>query len=325
MTHSFQPPIDLHALRAFVMVGRTGNITRAAQRLHRSQPAISLQIKTLNEAVGLTLLQRTPQGMELTADGAALLPLAEKVLGAVGDFASTAAALNRTIRGTLRVGTILDPGFTRLGAFLLRLATTCPQIHTVLQQHTSGAVLLRLERGDLDVGFFLNPPGEPLPGAIINRTLTRFTYRVLAPTGWEAKVHGKDWKSLAALPWLQTPRTSVHHRLLERVFGPRSLTGIEPNWTALVDQESSMLDLVRSGMGLSLVRESIATHESRTGGLAMADKVALDCELSLLYRAELATDPVVMAALDALDEVWDPDFILSDQEGDSNAARTPDY
>src|SRR3990167_1852250 len=112
------PTVDPQTLRAFVAVAREGNVSRAALRLHLSQPAVSLQLKTLAEATGLALFTRTPQGMALTHDGAALLPMAERALATLADFGQAAAALHTTVRGTLRIGTILDPEFTRLGAFL---------------------------------------------------------------------------------------------------------------------------------------------------------------------------------------------------------------
>ena len=79
-------PPDLQTLRAFVAVAREGNVSRAAERLHLSQPAVSLQLKSLATHTGLLLFTRTPQGLALTRDGAALLPHAEKTLSAANDF-----------------------------------------------------------------------------------------------------------------------------------------------------------------------------------------------------------------------------------------------
>lgn len=297
-------PIDPQVLRTFTTVARIGNITRAAQCLHRSQPAISLQLKNLSKITGLQLFHRTHQGMELTVAGAALLPLADRALDALHAFSTTAAALHTDTRQRLRVGTILDPEFTRLGSFLHCLGQSFPDIDTALQQEVSGEVLARVERGELDIGFYLNAPDAPPSRHLMRRTLTRFTYLVLAPVGWESKVHGQDWAALASLPWIATPPSSVHNRLQRRVFGPDSLTGLEPLRVALVDQEPSMLDLVRSGMGLSLVRESIAIHEAQTRGLVIADRVSLDCELSVVCLAERAGEPSISAALDTLAGIW---------------------
>jgi DNA-binding transcriptional LysR family regulator len=297
-------PVDPQNLRAFAAVAREGSVSRAALRLHLSQPAVSLQLKALAQAAGLQLFSRTPQGMALTHDGAALLPLAEKALAALADFAHAASAMHATVRGLLRIGTILDPEFTRLGAFLKQMAESCPQVTTELRQGMSGDVLARIGRGELDVGFFLDLPENPVGAPYQLRTLTRFTYRVLAPAGWGPQVRGKDWKALAALPWLDTPPASAHQRLLCRVFGPGSLTGLQHRRVALVDQEASMLDLVKSGVGLSLVRDAIAMREAQAHGLVIADQVALPCDLRFVCLAERAADPVLLSAWAALEGVW---------------------
>ena len=307
-------PTDLQALRAFVAVAREGNVSRAAQHLHRSQPAVSLQLKSLAASTGLLLFTRTPQGLALTRDGAALLPHAEKALAAAADFGHAAQRLHSTVRGTLRIGTILDPEFTRLGAFLRQLVEAAPQVDTELRQGMSGEVLAQLARQELDVGFYLGDPNvawSKLPQAqaeppqiaplFESRVLTRFAYRVVAPAGWGPQVLGRDWRGLAALPWLATPPASAHHRLLADVFEP---LGVEPHRVALVDQEASMLDLVKSGVGLSLVRDSIAIRESQAHGLVIADRASLDCMLSFVCLSARRDIAVVASAWDALRVVW---------------------
>ena len=296
--------LDLQILRAFVLAAREGSVSRAAERLHLTQPAVSLQLKRLAEETGLQLFTRTPHGLALTADGAALLPQAERVLSAVGDLQQAARNLQGTVRGALRIGTILDPEFTRLGVFLRELVESAPQIETELRHGMSGTVLAQVLRGELDVGFHLDTDDDgeaPAPAPLAARTLTRFTYRVVAPAGWGPQVLGRDWKALAALPWLGTPPESAHHRLLHKVFGP---LGLSPRRAALVDQEASMLDLLKSGVGLSLLRDSIAIRESQSHGLVMADRVQLDCALRFVSLAARRNEPVIASAWNALARAW---------------------
>lgn len=295
--------LDLQILRAFVLAAREGNVSRAAERLHLTQPAVSLQLKRLAEETGLQLFTRTPHGLALTADGAALLPQAERVLSAVGDLQQAARNLQGTVRGALRIGTILDPEFTRLGVFLRELVESAPQIETELRHGMSGTVLAQVLRGELDVGFHLDADegDAATPAPLAARTLTRFTYRVVAPAGWGPQVLGRDWRALAALPWLATPPESAHHRLLEKVFGP---LGLSPRRVALVDQEASMLDLLKSGVGLSLLRDSIAIRESQSHGLVMADRVQLDCALRFVSLAARRNEPVIASAWNALARAW---------------------
>jgi DNA-binding transcriptional LysR family regulator len=289
--------MDLTQLRAFVTVAQEGNLTRAAERLHLTQPAVSLQIKSLQTELQLQLFARTPSGMSLTDDGAKLLPYAERVMASVAEFRQGADALHTTVSGTLAIGTILDPEFTRLGAFLKRLVETYPQLSTELQHGMSGWVLQQVKSGALDVGFYLGTPGREFH----SQTLTSFTYNVVAPQGWKSRVAGKDWPALARLPWIWTPPESAHHRLLTRIFNQYKVV---PNKVALVDQEPSMLDLVKSGVGLSLVRESIALREAHAHGLVIADAVSLSTELSFITLAKRKNEAMIAAVFDLLNKLW---------------------
>ena len=72
--------MELYQLRSFIAVAELAHLTRAAERLHVSQPALSAQIKALEDELGVHLFERTPAGMTLTAAGKRLLPEAAKVL-----------------------------------------------------------------------------------------------------------------------------------------------------------------------------------------------------------------------------------------------------
>jgi len=289
--------MDIIQLRAFVTVAYEGNLTRAAERLHVTQPAVSLQIKSLQTALNLMLFSRNASGMALTDDGAKLLPYAERVLASFNEFRQGADSLHTTLSGSLAIGTILDPEFTRLGVFLKRLVETYPQLSTELRHGMSGWVAQEIKAGALDVGFYLGMPGKEFH----SQTLTSFTYNVVAPQGWKARVTGKDWPTLAKLPWIWTPAESIHHRLLTKIFSQYRLT---PNKVALVDQEPSMLDLVKSGVGLSLIRESIALREAHAHGLVIADQVTLTSELSFICLAKRKNEAVVEAVFALLAALW---------------------
>lgn len=179
--------MDLTQLRAFVTVASEGKLTRAAARLHLSQPAVSLQLKALQTSLRLQLFTRTATGMVLTEDDDKLLPLAQKVIAASDALHRAAKALHSTLSGTLAIGTILDPEFTRLGAFLKRLVEAYPHITTRLQQGMSGWVRDQIKQGALDAGYYLGPPGPEF----ISQILTAFTYKVVAPQGWQNRCTAK--------------------------------------------------------------------------------------------------------------------------------------
>ena len=299
---------DLKALRAFVAVAHEGSVSRAAEALHLTQPAVSLKLKQLQETLGLTLFQRHAQGLALTADGHALLPAAESALTALQAFDISAASMHDTLRGRLRIGTIVDPEFIRLGALLHQLVQRIPQVETELHHGTSGYVLESLLRRELDVGFYLEAPGQ-MPAteegapAVEMMELTRFAYHVIAPAGWSSRLARTDWPHLATLPWVVTPPRSVHHRLLSEQLAPHGLT---PHRVAQVDQEPCMIDLVRAGVGLALARDATALQERQERGLVIAEGIRLPCALSFVWLEERRDEPVIAAVRHVMADIWSP-------------------
>ncbi|KVP24722.1 LysR family transcriptional regulator [Burkholderia ubonensis] len=297
--------MDLTLLRAFSAVAREGNLTRAAEQLHLTQPAVSLQVKHLQETLGVVLFTRTSRGLALTRDGQTLLPHAERALAAAADVQRAAAALRHEVRGRLRIGTILDPEFLRLGGFLRALVETHPQIETALRHGMSGWVLEQVRAQALDVGYYIGQPGEddPRDGALFHTvTLTHFQYRVLAPAGWKERVQrAQDWRALAALPWIWTPPQSAHHRLLSRRFADARA---QPVKVAEVDQEQSMLDLVKSGIGLTLARDSTALAEAHAHALTIVERVTVPTELTFVTLAARRDEPAIAAALRLIETQW---------------------
>jgi DNA-binding transcriptional LysR family regulator len=302
------------ALRCFITVAREGSVSRAAALLHLTQPAVSLQLKALEEAAGLQLFNRTPGGFTLTEAGTALLPLAHKAVSAALDFRAAADALKQSQRSTLRVGTILDPEFTRLGAFVRRLTASAQKIEVFLRHGMSDDVLAQIGNGELDVGYYIDAnsdaslPPQPRPERRIDGSkfqlapLLSYTYRVVAPTEWSDQVLGKNWADLAALPWLATPSPSAHRRLLDDVFRP---LGPLPKRVGFTDQEEAMIDFVESGVCLSLVRDSVLKRITRQRNFVIADKVSLACDLSFACLATRRQEPVISRAFAAMRSVWD--------------------
>jgi DNA-binding transcriptional LysR family regulator len=304
----------MQALRCFITVAREGTVSRAAALLHLTQPAVSLQLKGLEESTGLQLFNRTPGGFTLTEAGAALLPLAHRTISASADFKTAADSLRESQRATLRVGTILDPESTRLGSFVRCLATSSKKTEVFLRYGMSDDVLAQIGRGELDVGYYIDatPPeylaSEPLPERTIEdgkyrlATLTRYDYRVIAPLEWSDRVLGKDWADLIDLPWITTPHDSAHRRLIDDVFRP---TGSSPKRVAFAEQEDAMIEFVEAGNCLSLARDFVIDRITRKRDFVVADKVALTCDLSFACLASRRHEPLISQAFAAMQAVWE--------------------
>ncbi|MBR1215853.1 LysR family transcriptional regulator [Bradyrhizobium sp. JYMT SZCCT0180] len=302
------------ALRCFITVAREGVVSRAASLLNLTQPAVSLQLKGLEESTGLLLFNRTPGGFTLTEAGAALLPLAHKAISASSDFKTMADSLREQVRGSLRVGTILDPEFIRLGPFVRSLATSLKQTEVFLRYGMSDDVLAQIGRADLDVGYYVDAtPAESLSfpsfserhiedGKYQLAPLMSYPYRVIAPAEWSDRVLGKDWPDLIGLPWLATPPHSAHRRLLDNIFRPM---GSLPKRVAYADQEEAMIDFVESGICLSLARDCTLDRITRKRNFVIADTVTVTCDLSFACLTSRRHEPVISHAFSAMQAVWD--------------------
>ncbi|SFB13453.1 transcriptional regulator, LysR family [Poseidonocella pacifica] len=296
---------NVNSILAFVTVAREGSVSKAAEVLNLTQPAVTHQIKRLTEETGIALFTRTSRGLTLTPDGAAILPEAQQVLSALAEFRRRARKQTGQVSGTLRIGTIVDPEFIRLGPLLSALGKAHPNISAELVHGVSGEILDKLRRRQIDAGYYLAAPDEigaiPCGLPLHAKKLADFDYRVIAPRGWEARIATADWADLAAMPWIGTPEASVHHRLLAKVFSDQGCT---QRIVALVDQEASMLEMVRAGVGLSLCRESIALHQRQSFGLAICETLRIPACLVALTLAERKDSPVISALFGQLDAVW---------------------
>ena len=302
------------ALRCFITVAREGTVSRAASLLNLTQPAVSLQLKALEEATGLQLFNRTPGGFTLTEAGATLLPLAHKAVAAALDFGTAANSLKESQRRTLRVGTILDPEFTRLGPFVRSLTASAQRTEVFLRYGMSDDVLTQIGTSELDVGYYVDATPEPsLSSHVLTERLIEdgkfhlmplmsYVYRVIAPCEWSDRVMGKGWADLAALPWLATPAKSAHRRMLDDIFRP---LGPLPKRVAFTDQEEAMTDFVESGICLSLARDPVIERISRQRNFVIADKVALTCDLSFACLTSRRQEPTIAHAFAAMQAVWD--------------------
>ena len=290
--------MELYQLRTFVAVAEAGHLTRAAEKLHVSQPAVSAQIKALEDELELVLFERTSSGMVLTSAGERLLADAQKVLAAAQLLRNEAKALKGEIAGKVRVGTMSDPGFIRVGEFLNMTVERYPLLQVELHHEITGAAFAKVRDGELDASFYYGALEHP---SVEGLRLRSVTYRVAAPAAWSSRVVDADWAEIAMQPWIITPAISTHHELVRALFDKH---GIEPIKVVEADQESVIASLVVSGLGLSLIREELALEKEAAGEVCLWRDVRFDTTLRFIHRVERKDDPVIRALLGVLRDTW---------------------
>ena len=290
------PDMDLHQLRSFIVVASVGHVTRAAEKLHLSQPTVSGHIRALEEDLGVTLFERASSGVTLTHSGRLLLEDAEKVMAASQQLRDHARALSGRLDARLRLGTILHPDYLRLGELVSVIRERYPLLDTELHLAISGVGVDKVKRGELDAAFVLGEYDDPALRVV---ELEPLQYVVVVPKSWNEKL--QDWKALAERPWVLTPPKGKVNQMAFEMLGSRHLS---PASVVEVDQESMIRSLVAAGVGISLMRDDLAREASEAGEAVIWPQGTARTVLSLVYLAERDNSPEIVAFVRAVELVW---------------------
>ncbi|MFQ5936312.1 MAG: LysR family transcriptional regulator, partial [Acidiferrobacterales bacterium] len=161
--------LDTDLLRTFVAIADAGSFTRAGQRVHRTQSAVSMQVKRLEDSVGKPVFQREGRSVSLTAEGEALLGYARRILKLHEEAVATLTQPD--VVGTVRVGTPDDYVMRFLPGILSRFAQAYPRVQVAVHCEPSYALLSRLEQRELDLALVTCDPAKE-SGDIVRREPT---------------------------------------------------------------------------------------------------------------------------------------------------------
>lgn len=250
--------MDLRRLRTFVAVAELGSVSKAALHVHITQPALSRQIRDLQQELGLRLFDRIGRNLVLTAEGEQLLGDFRGLLAHASSVGERAKLLRRGDTGVLRVSAASGQIEGILPTFLHRYAERYPNVQVKLTEAVGADALARLERGEAHLGMLLLralPPGDhgfasyPLPPVEI---LAACHPSVRMPRG-----NLVDVSRLASHPLLLLDAGFVVRRTFDAVC---RLAGLKPNVLIESRQPSNLLALAESGHGIAIVPSLLPTH-----------------------------------------------------------------
>jgi len=254
--------MELYQLRTFVAIAQEGSVTRAAERVFTSAPAVSAQLKALEDELGVKLFERTARGMSPTAAGTRLLDEAERTLASASRMRSAAEQIRGAAQGVVRFGTVVDPVALRLGDVLVDLAERFPQVVLQLRQGLSMQTVADVRRGELDCAYALCDD-ETIEGLELRR-LEAVDLVVVLPVALAESQHDLNVDRLTQLPWVGTPATCVLRAHVERLFAS---VGRELKSGQTADNDGVVRSMVASGLGAGLLRLDQATQGERNGEL----------------------------------------------------------
>ncbi|MCG5078126.1 LysR family transcriptional regulator [Paraburkholderia tagetis] len=154
--------LNLRDIRALVAVAEAGNFTRAAERLHLSQPALTVQIRRLEETIGTRLFDRNSRNVALTPAGRELLPLMRKSLHDMENVLRDARALGDGERGTIRLACLPTFAASVLPELVIGMKREVPRVAFEIRDVVASTVNALVRNEDADVGLTGGEVSDPM-------------------------------------------------------------------------------------------------------------------------------------------------------------------
>jgi DNA-binding transcriptional LysR family regulator len=287
--------MDLRQLEIFAKVAELGSFSRAAEALHLTQPTVSEHIRTLEDELGVRLLDRLGRGTGTTRAGQLLLSYATRILALSREARQALEGFQGRMRGELVVGASTIPGEYILPVLLGRFREKFPEVSTTLVIGDSQAVVDWVVEGRVEVGVV----GARLPRRGLEfRELMPDEEVVVVPAGhpWQGRAE-ISLDELAGAPLLIRERGSGTRAALEKAL---ERAGIDLGALRIVGEIGSsqaIKQAVKAGMGITIISRIAVEEDCRQGLIAFlrVRDLAVTRAFHLLTHQERSRSPVAEA------------------------------
>ncbi len=248
-------------IESFIEVAHRGNVSRAAEALYLTQPAISARLKSLESDLGVELFVRSPRGMKLTDAGRAFLPYAERSLALVVEGRTRLTALRTGTAGSLVIAAAPAVSTYVLPAILRAFRLTHPKVQLGVRTGHTEEVLQLVLGGEAHVGIgrpIRHPDVELIPVMEDEMLLVVSARHPFASRG---KVRIDE---LVAERLILFDRTSSYHELTSSLFRQ---AGVVPASIMELDNVEAAKKMVQQGLGVALLPRMALTVELRAHSL----------------------------------------------------------
>ncbi|MGV1791268.1 LysR family transcriptional regulator [Rhizobium lusitanum] len=239
-------PIESDLLRTFLVITETSNFSAAAQRIGRTQSAVSAQIKRLEETIGEAVFERSARGAVLTRAGNQLLPYAQRVIELLNEAAATIRT--KPLDGPVRIGIPEEYSQTVLPAALAAFAIRHPAVEVTVSCDYTAHNLTALEKDELDLAVVFDWSNQ-----------TKGEVLCIDPTVWvTSMVH----RLHDAVP---LPIATYRNSTWARDFALRSLEqqGRAYRIAFIADTSSGLKNAVSAGLAVTTLSRSNIPHGCR--------------------------------------------------------------
>ena len=249
--------MELRHLRYFVAVAEEENVSRAALKLHVSQPGLSRQIRDLEDEIGFQLFERSAKSLKLTAAGKVFLTEATTVLQHAEDAVKKARAVSGGTQGEIHVGYAPSLTVQILPPMLRAFQGEFPHVRVTLHDLSSEEMLTQLGRKKLHVALTVCPPAKMLRGLSFKEIARYAMVAAVAPSHPLAKLKAITLRQAAPEPLIGLNRKDYPEYQIEvkKLF---TAAGLKPNFAEEHEGGTSIIAAVEAGRGIALVPSSLA-------------------------------------------------------------------
>jgi LysR family transcriptional regulator, salicylic acid-responsive activator of bsdBCD len=246
--------MDIKQLKYFMAIVEEGQISRAAKRLHIAQPPLSLQLKMLEQNLGVQLIERNTKSMRLTKAGHALYQRAEQIIGLVNATTSEIKEFNEGLRGTLAIGSPPGLGHLYMPPRIHAFHVKYPEVNCQWRQGNTYRVLELLDSHVIEVGIVRLPIDE-----------NAYDLIPLLTEPWVAvtkKINGEkpQPKSITLPELARTPLLLMQRQqgiaCHDMVWDELNAARITPTIFCESDNVTALLTLVELGLGTAIIPRS---------------------------------------------------------------------
>ncbi len=251
----------LAQIEGFLEIARQGSMSRAADVLFVTQPALTVRIRQLEEELGVQLFVRTGRGVQLTEAGHAFLPYAERAIQALRGGRELVAEMREGQAGELTIGTAPAVGTYVLPFVLLRFSEELPRVQLVVRTDHSEQILDMVLRGEVQVGL-VRPIRHPLieAQAVYEDELVL----VVDPHHPFASQERVALDQFDEARLIMFDKTSSYHELTQAMFRQ---AGVTPRLAMELDNIEAAKKMVQEGLGVALLPATAVAGELERGVL----------------------------------------------------------
>jgi DNA-binding transcriptional LysR family regulator len=257
----------LNQITAFVETARRQSVSRAAEAIFISQPALTARLKGLESDLGAELFVRGPRGMRLTDAGEAFLPYAVRALETLTDGRMQVNALERGGAGRLTIGAAPAVSTYVLPALLKRFSEGYPRVSVSVRTGHSEEILDLVLREQVTLGLVRALQHPDIVSTPLYEDRLILVVEPAHPFASEGRIRMKD---LADEQLVQFDRTSSYHDLTSALF---VRAGVSPAGRMELDNIDAAKKMVEQGFGVALLPQTSVADELEAGTLAEVEVV----------------------------------------------------